>query len=285
MMSEVQSGSLPVTDADALPPVAPPATIEEERYEGIAPAELPQGLLRQVDYVIQHPDSIRVSLRDDADLWKLAQVFFLITVVMSACYGAVMGGTNWLQGSHVPWSAEFLFMIATGFKVPVLLLGALAIVLPPIYVSSTFVGARATFSQMTALLLLSLAITATVLASMAPVAFFFSLTTRSYDFIKLLHVIIFVYAGLAGMAYMFAGFRTITAANVSAAQTLRKTAPANPPVWLYGAWLFLYAFVGTQLAWVMRPFVGNPDLPFQLFRVRSGNFYENLFYTIITLLD
>ncbi len=41
-------------------------------------------------------------------------------------------------------------------------------------------------------------------------------------------------------------------------------------------WLILYAFVGTQLAWTLRPFFGRPDAPFELFREMQGNFYLDI---------
>ncbi len=45
--------------------------------------------------------------------------------------------------------------------------------------------------------------------------------------------------------------------------------------------LLLYAFVGTQLGWTLRPFFGAPNQPFELFRKgRTGNFYENIIQTI-----
>jgi hypothetical protein len=44
---------------------------------------------------------------------------------------------------------------------------------------------------------------------------------------------------------------------------------------LLRAWIGLYVFIGIQMAWIMRPFVGNPDLPVQFFREDAwGNAYE-----------
>jgi hypothetical protein len=42
----------------------------------------------------------------------------------------------------------------------------------------------------------------------------------------------------------------------------------------------LFGFVGTQLAWTLRPFFGSPDEPFQVFRHLEGTFYEDIFRTI-----
>ena len=44
--------------------------------------------------------------------------------------------------------------------------------------------------------------------------------------------------------------------------------------WMLRAWLVVYAFVGIQMGWVLRPFIGDPALPVQFFRADSwGNAY------------
>jgi hypothetical protein len=48
-------------------------------------------------------------------------------------------------------------------------------------------------------------------------------------------------------------------------------------------WILLFGFVGTQLAWTLRPFFGDPDAPFALFREISGTFYGDILHTIGTL--
>ena len=45
-------------------------------------------------------------------------------------------------------------------------------------------------------------------------------------------------------------------------------------------WIVLFGFVGTQLAWTLRPFFGDPDTPFGLFREIGGTFYADVFRTI-----
>jgi hypothetical protein len=42
----------------------------------------------------------------------------------------------------------------------------------------------------------------------------------------------------------------------------------------------LFGFVGTQLAWTLRPFFGSPDEGFALFRSIEGNFYAEILRTI-----
>jgi hypothetical protein len=53
-------------------------------------------------------------------------------------------------------------------------------------------------------------------------------------------------------------------------------------VWM---WIVLYGFVGTQLAWTLRPFFGDPGKPFEIFRPLEGNFYVNVVNTIASLFS
>ncbi|MER7001585.1 hypothetical protein ABT297_00825 [Dactylosporangium sp. NPDC000555] len=54
-----------------------------------------------------------------------------------------------------------------------------------------------------------------------------------------------------------------------------QPAPGERPasMTLLNVWILLFGFVGTQLAWTLRPFVGSPDEPFAIFRKIEGNFY------------
>jgi hypothetical protein len=49
-------------------------------------------------------------------------------------------------------------------------------------------------------------------------------------------------------------------------------------------WILLFGFVGTQLAWTLRPFFGNPREPFELFRDLNGTFYADILSTLGSLL-
>src|SRR5581483_10993521 len=108
-----------------------------------------------------------------------------------------------------------------------------------------------------ALLLSAIAMTAVVLLAFAPVVIFFQITTAQYQFFKLLNVVIFVIAGWIGVRQLSQGLRFVTANDARGAHSRRRI------LWL---WILLYAFVGSQLAWTLRPFFGAPGLPFELFR-------------------
>jgi hypothetical protein len=64
-----------------------------------------------------------------------------------------------------------------------------------------------------------------------------------------------------------------------------QSAAARPAstILLY-VWIVLFGFVGTQLAWTLRPFFGDPGSPFAVFREVGGTFYADVFSTIGQLL-
>ncbi|MFG1925849.1 hypothetical protein [Cryptosporangium sp. NPDC048952] len=52
---------------------------------------------------------------------------------------------------------------------------------------------------------------------------------------------------------------------------------------LLSVWALLFGAVGAQLAWTLRPFIGEPNHSFQLFRDIEGSFYSNVLSTIASL--
>jgi hypothetical protein len=46
----------------------------------------------------------------------------------------------------------------------------------------------------------------------------------------------------------------------------------------------LYAFIGVQMSWDLRPFVGSPDMPIQFFRDDIGNAYLEIFRILLDAL-
>jgi hypothetical protein len=94
-----------------------------------------------------------------------------------------------------------------------------------------------------------------------------------YNFILLSHVLVIAFAGIA--------------ANIRLRNLLRElggNAVANRVLF---AWLAANLFVGSQLSWIFRPFIGAPGLPLQFLRDHplAGNFYEAVFRTFLHLLN
>jgi hypothetical protein len=49
--------------------------------------------------------------------------------------------------------------------------------------------------------------------------------------------------------------------------------------------IVLFGFVGTQLAWTLRPFFGRPGAPFELFRDIDATFYGDILRTLSGLFS
>jgi hypothetical protein len=55
--------------------------------------------------------------------------------------------------------------------------------------------------------------------------------------------------------------------------------------WMLRTWLAIYVFVGIQMGWVLRPFIGDPRAPVQFFREGSwSNAYEVVIQMIWNVL-
>jgi hypothetical protein len=85
------------------------------------------------------------------------------------------------------------------------------------------------------------------------------------------------------------GALPVAPAEIASPGRAAAPAAAVPPerptrMTLVYIWILLFGFVGTQLAWTLRPFFGDPDAPFALFREISGTFYGDILSTIGTLL-
>jgi hypothetical protein len=73
------------------------------------------------------------------------------------------------------------------------------------------------------------------------------------------------------------------AAKAKAPQPAAGERPARMSL-LY-IWIVLFGFVGTQLAWTLRPFFGSPGQPFELFRDIDGTFYGDVLQTLVGLVS
>jgi hypothetical protein len=54
---------------------------------------------------------------------------------------------------------------------------------------------------------------------------------------------------------------------------------------VFACWVVAFGLVGAQMSWVLRPFIGSPNAPFQWFRPRGSNFFESVWHTIANLFS
>jgi hypothetical protein len=142
---------------------------------------------------------------------------------------------------------------------------------PSLYFFSLLFGSNQSLRQNLALILTAITVTAVLLLSFAPITLFFILTTSQYQFFKLMNVAIFALSGLMGVVFLYQGMKVVSGVEMEGAST-RK--------WVLIIWMFVYAFVGSQMAWTIRPFIGDPGAPFEPVRQLGGNFYTNVLYSL-----
>lgn len=53
---------------------------------------------------------------------------------------------------------------------------------------------------------------------------------------------------------------------------------------IFRVWLIIYSLVGAQMGWLLRPFIGSPDMEFTWFRARQGNFFQSVYSHLQALL-
>jgi len=129
------------------------------------------------------------------------------------------------------------------------------------------------------LLVIALAVMLTVLASLGPIVAFFFASTTSYAFMLLLNVVIFAASGLLGLRYMLMTLHrlssaaleastsaereinealgTLTDSPTGALQALKSRPIGRDVRRVFYAWIVVFGFVGTQMAWVLRPFLSR----------------------------
>jgi hypothetical protein len=74
------------------------------------------------------------------------------------------------------------------------------------------------------------------------------------------------------MLFLSRGMRVISASDKDEGAKMRGLV-------LY-VWIVVFAFVGSQMAWTLRPFIGYPDAKFELVRELGGNFYANILISL-----
>jgi hypothetical protein len=66
-------------------------------------------------------------------------------------------------------------------------------------------------------------------------------------------------------------------------EPVRNRAVSDHVKTVFRLWVIVFGLVGAQMGWVLRPFIGNPDLPFSLFRHRESNFFMAVMQALANL--
>lgn len=182
-------------------------------------------------------------------IWNFASMAFLFLMAYGACLGSYAGN---------------LQILSSAIKIPVLFFLTLAVCAPALFTFNVLLGSKLSLKQIVAMLMMKTFLIALILISFAPIMLFFVVTASSHDFTTLLNVSMCGIAGAFGLTLLWKGMDYIT---------VKHDETPNNGILLI--WIAIYMFVGTQLAWSLRPFVGETGT-FAWFREIDGNFYAYL---------
>ncbi len=212
-------------------------------------------------------------IREEDSLAGLIAETFLWMTLGAACYGAVLGG----------WRAPVQGLYAAT-KLPLLLAALVVTTTAANSVFAQLVGSRLRTKQVLAACLLSMAILAILLASISPISALIAFSIEGYGESmvgqsgeaarsatrvaeRLLAYHVFVIAG-AGLM------------SLSALRRLIEALVGSPERTRAFLWLSLsaQAIAGTQLSWILRPYLGKPGLAVSWLRpdAFAGSFFEEV---------
>lgn len=185
-----------------------------------------------------------------------------LAVVCSLIYGAMMGTFGGLDGERA------LQVVYSAVKVPLLLLATVLLSLPSFFVLNTLFGLRDDFGDSLRAIAASQAGLAIVLLSCAPLTLFWYASSADYPSAILCNAAMFGVSSVSAQWLLRRSYRPLIARNRRHRLILR-------------GWLLIYAFVGIQLGWTLRPFIGDPSRPVRFFR---GGEFENAYVIVARMI-
>ncbi|MEN6309894.1 MAG: hypothetical protein ABFD91_19270 [Anaerohalosphaeraceae bacterium] len=261
--------------------------------------------LKQLDQILRGEATKPALLKDSQFDIPIAGLCVCL-IILSAFFGACIGSFNLLhpldKDAVLTFKDVWMQTVASAIKMPLLFTLTLLITLPSLYVFNAINGSRLSLMSVLRLLIASLGVLIAVLASLGPIIIFFSLCTTSYSFMQLLNVAVCTVSGSLGLAFLLRTLNRLilpqpqespamSAPKVpeitipatlpdgtiplrSLTGPLERTAPTDRKAKsIFRVWTIVFALVGAQMSWVLRPFIGSPHLPFEWLRHREGNFF------------
>jgi len=220
------------------------------------------GRLGLIEWLLKNREQIIQDIRESRNLGRYAADALLVTFVCSVFYGFVVGI------SVGGWQILF-----DPLKVPWVLVFTLLLCLPTLYVFSAYLGSGLTLAQVGAVTFGATAMVSVILLAFAPVTWFFMFTAPgSHHFAVLLNVAVFAVAGAFGAGFLMRVMRELHAQTGELPRVRR----------LVRWWIVLYAIVGAQMAWLLRPYFTVTEV---FIRPRGGNFFVAVMQTIFEFLS
>ena len=196
--------------------------------------------------------------------WPITHLLAMLCM-FGFLYGAVMGSF----GGFAP--DRLLQVLYSALKVPLLLTVTFGLSAPSFFVLNTLFGLRDDFGKAIRALTATQAGLTIILASLAPFTALWYLSCGHYQGSILFNAAMFGTASISAQILLRRLYRPLIQRN-------------RRHLWLLRSWLVIYAFVGIQMGWTLRPFVGDPHAPVQFFRAQAvGNAYVRLAEIILSV--
>ncbi len=212
------------------------------------------GLLRLADSVLRG-ESSRVRVGPSTRM-PVPLVLAALIVCFGMLYGGVMGTYGGIAGPRI-WQVVY-----SAVKVPFLLMATFSLSLPSFFVVNTLLGLRTDFERVVRALMATQAGLTVILSALAPITAFWYVSGSQYQAAILFNGLMFAVASVSAQWMLRRDYLPL----------IRKDPKHR---WMLRIWIAIYVFVGIQMGWVLRPFIGDPEVPVQFFRENSwSNAYE-----------
>jgi hypothetical protein len=215
---------------------------------GVEPARAPASL-GLVDQLLRDRTAILARIDRGHDLAGLARTMIVTIAVATALVGASLG--SYRGGVQIAYAA---------IKVPLVLLLTAALCAPTLTALNLALGRPASLPRDLARFLSALAFGSLVLLAEAPLLLLARSIELDYHQTTLLMVGCFTVGGAASVAMLSTALRRAAAAHAGAVLATTLT---------------VFALVGGQMAWTLRPYLvrpRTPDVPFV--RSLEGSLYD-----------
>ena len=220
----------------------------------------------------------------------------LVLLFLAAFAGACVGSFSVFRTDELFYKQ----LIASTVKVPLLFLLTLIVTFPSLYVFNALVGSRLSLGSVLKLLLATMGVTISVLAAFGPIVVFFSVSTTSYSFTSLLNVTVFGLAGVLGLRFLMQTLHRLNLVQNAPSifvepdkdqgqaglSALDSYLTVNSHVKIvFRCWVVVFALVGSQMSWVLRPFIGDPRIEFEWLRPRHSNFFQSVWGSLVNFFS
>jgi hypothetical protein len=222
-----------------------------------------KNLLAHIDPLLRGESDIHPSGAERSTMSIIGQGGLIVLFVM--VYGGVMGSWGLFAPSG---GGQWLVSLYSALKAPLLLLATFLLSLPVLFISYTLAGLRSDLTQVVHHLMETQGVLAIILGGLAPCTLFWYASVSDYQIGVLFNALMFALATLTAPLPMIRHYRRLVSESPRHRHLLRF-------------WLVVYVFIGIQMGWVLRPFIGSPGSEVTFLR---WNDLDNAYVTVAEMI-